>query len=69
MKTPTLGATGKFPHGKLNKHDESELRIVIAIDNDWVIIDFGAPVTWLGFSKKEAEEFANLILARAKELS
>ncbi len=62
-----LGATGNFPHGKLNKHDEGELRLAVAWDNEagLVRIEFGKPVAWLGLYPPEAIEFARLILKHA----
>lgn len=41
-----LGATGKFPQGKLNARDEGELTIAVGIKDGVVMIDFGKPVKW-----------------------
>ncbi len=65
---PGLGATGTFPAGKLNEHDEGGLRLAIGIKDGVVMIDFGTEVTWLGLPKAEAVAFAETILRRAKEL-
>lgn len=62
-----LGATGKFPDGKLNKDDEGELRMKIGESKGRVIIDFGKPVTWFGLDKKSAIEFAESVLKHAKD--
>ena len=49
------GATGEFPDGKINKHDEGELKIAIAADtkNGIVVLDFGKPTTWIGLRPNE----------------
>ena len=63
-----FGATGKFPKGQLNDDDEGAINVGVAFDpeKNVVMINFGSPVTWLGLPPKEAIEFANLILAKAK---
>ncbi len=62
------GPTGKYPEGKLNDTDEGEVRIAITQTHKGkVIIDFGTPVRWIGFSKEQAIELANTILEKAKE--
>lgn len=67
-RKPKLGATGAFPHGKLNKDDEGELRLAIGITrNGLVRIDFGKPVAWLAMTKADAVEFAGVLLKHARE--
>jgi len=65
-----LGATGKFPEGKLNKDDEGGLRFAIASDQEKqiVVIDWGKPVSWLAMTKKEALALGNAIITIADEL-
>ena len=46
--TSNLGATGRYPDGKLNEHDEGELRIAVGEHKGNVFLDFGKPITWLG---------------------
>lgn len=53
-KNEQLGATGKFPDGKLNDDDEGELRLMISKKGDNVHIDFGKPVAWMAFTKEDA---------------
>lgn len=65
---PIMGATGQFPDGKLNEHDEGEIRLGVAHDKDNVVIQFGTPVVWLGMPPHEAREFARLILHHADEI-
>lgn len=65
-----LGATGRFPYGKLNEDDEGELRIAVGGDRDTetVIIDFGTPTTWIGMRPEDAEAFARSILEKARQV-
>lgn len=68
MKEP-LGATNRFPEGKLTKNDEGEIRLVIAETKEGkVIIDFGTQVTWIGFSPEQAVALADSIHSKAKAI-
>jgi hypothetical protein len=66
-----LGATGKFPLGKLTPEDEGEINIGITHTEPKggalgkVIIDFGKPTTWVGFTAKQAHEIAHTLLEHA----
>lgn len=65
-----LGATGRFPMGKLTAEDEGEIKFALAADpkTKTIILDFGKPVAWLGLPREDARKMANLILERVKEL-
>lgn len=65
-----LGATGRFPLGKLTPDDEGELRMAIAADptTKTIILDFGKPVAWLGLPRDDARTLAETILRRLKEI-
>lgn len=56
-----IGATGQFPEGKLDESDEGEIRIAIGRKDGKVVIDFGTPVKWIGFTPKLARQLAELI--------
>lgn len=58
----TPGPTGNFPDGKIHPTDAGELRIGIAKRNGLVILHFGAPMEWIGFSPAEGRIFAEKIL-------
>lgn len=60
------GATGKFPHGKLTRHDEGELNLTIGESDDNVIINFGTPVSWMAMSPEQAVSLAQLLIAKAR---
>lgn len=63
-----LGATGKFPEGKIDEHDEGEIKIGVTVKDDKIIIAFGKKIEWIGFTKKQAEDLANTILQRARQI-
>lgn len=63
-----LGATNKFPQGKLNKNDEGELRMAIYVKNGNVIIDFGKDLSWIGFGKDEATALGEMLINKAKNI-
>lgn len=67
-RSALLGATGTFPQGKLNEHDEGGIRLAVGVKDGVVMIDFGTPVTWLGLPKAEAIALGQSILQRAQEL-
>lgn len=71
IKTPPhplgLGATGKFPAGKLNHNDEGGIMIGVTSKDGRVVIDFGKQVTWVGFTPEEAMQLAAIIVKRATE--
>lgn len=60
-----LGATGEFPEGKLTRQDEGEIRIAVTATDGKVVLAFGSPVTWLGFSPKQARSLAELLRQRS----
>lgn len=65
-----LGATGRFPLGKLTPEDEGEIQFAVAADpkTKTIILDFGKPVVWLGMPRDDARKLVELILERIKEL-
>lgn len=60
--TEKLGATGKFPDGKLNKDDEGELAFRVGRRDGYVVIDFGKPVKWMALPPGSAIELANHLI-------
>jgi hypothetical protein len=65
-----IGATGEFPRGKLVEEDEGEIRVAIAADHktQTVVIDFGKPVAWIGFTGEQAQQIADTLIKKAWEL-
>jgi hypothetical protein len=64
-----LGATGRFPLGQLNPDDEGEIQVAVAADpkHQKVVIDFGKPVAWIGFTPDQARELGEMLIAKAME--
>ncbi len=62
------GATGMFPRRHLHRTDQGELRMAVTVEKNSVILAFGKPIAWIGMSRVEAIEFADLIKRRATEL-
>lgn len=60
-----LGATNRFPQGKLDKTDEGELRFAVSRQGDLVHVDFGTEVIWLALPPNIAVEFAKALLDQA----
>lgn len=64
-----LGATGQFPEGKLTAHDEGEIKVAIGTKDNKVVIDFGQPTAWIGFTAEQAREIASTLTKHADSLS
>lgn len=65
--TKQLGATGQFPGGKLNRHDEGALRFAVGSRGGKVVLDFGTPVNWMAMEPQDAERLAAALLCHAKK--
>lgn len=62
------GATGKFPDGKIDPLDEGEIRIGIGIVEGRIVIEFGKPISSIGFTKDEALRIGQDLIERALKL-
>ena len=65
---PIAGATGKHPNGRITAKDEGEVRMVVASHDGVIVLDFGKPVAWIGFTSKEARGLAELLLKHADQV-
>lgn len=68
---PTLlGETGRAPYGKLDEHDEGELRMALAADSPAGVVRvmFGKPIAWLALPSGEARQFAAMLIEKADEI-
>jgi hypothetical protein len=61
----SFGPTRQFPEGKLTPSDEGEIRLGVTTLNGKVVMDFGSPVTWIGFNPSQARGIAELLLKHA----
>ena len=64
-KEASLGATGAFPEGKLTQQDEGEIKIAVTVTDGKVVLAFGKPVAWIGFSPRQARQIAELLRQRS----
>ena len=61
-------ADSTYPDGKLKDNDEGGIYAGIAIDKGRIIIQFAKPVSWIGFTKDEAMNFAMEIISKVKDV-
>jgi hypothetical protein len=66
-----IGATGRFPEGKIAKCDEGEIQFAISSSKGKVVMTWGKAVEWVGMNPQQAIELANslkhhALRARAK---
>lgn len=62
-----VGATGRFPQGRLTKDDEGELRIAVAVNGSKIIVHFGKPVAWIGLDADLARSLGRILIEKADE--
>jgi hypothetical protein len=63
-----LGKTGEHPRGRLTPTDEGGIRIAVGQKNGAIVLDFGTPVAWIGFSPAEARQIAESLVKHADVL-
>jgi hypothetical protein len=68
IKNLNVGATGNFPDGKLTEKDEGELQYAFTIYKNRLIMNFGKPVVWVGFEKKQVQDLIDYLTKKIKEL-
>lgn len=68
MAEQELGATGKFPDGKIDPNDEGEIKFGITILKGNVIIEFGKPVRWFGMTKEQAKDLGEFLIKKSEEI-
>lgn len=60
------GPIGAYPHGKLSASDEGSLQFAVGGKDGKVILDFGAPTSWVGMTPQQAMDLAASIISRAR---
>jgi len=63
-----MGATGKFPGGKLTSTDEGEIAFGVSAYKGKVVVNFGKSIASIGFSPEQAREFALLLRQHANDI-
>ena len=61
-----VGATGRYPQGKLDESDEGELTLAVTRTGDVIRIDFGKSIEWIAMSPEDAAGFAQLLMQHAE---
>ena len=63
-----IGATRRFPDGKITESDEGEIRFAVSHAGGKVLIHFGKPVAWLGLGRHHVVELIKILQKHADEL-
>ena len=63
-----LGPTNTFSRGKVNEHDEGDLRLAVYHKDGTVFVDFGKRTAWIGLDAKSARDLALAINHHAAEI-
>lgn len=63
-----VGPTGKYPEGKISGRDEGEIAFAVGVEDGKIVLNFGKPVAWVGFTPEQAMEIARMIRNKAKRL-
>lgn len=60
----------QYPRGKIHPEDEGELDIRVGVDSktQTVIVDFGKPILWVGFSAEHARSIAATLIRCADSI-
>jgi hypothetical protein len=67
-KIAEMAEEAVYPEGKITPDDEGELQIRIGDVKGQIVLDFGKPVTWIGFPPMMAMNLAENIIRRVKAL-
>lgn len=62
-----LGATGKFPEGKVSPDDEGEIRLAVAHTDKVVVVKFGKPIAWIAMEPASVRKLAALLIEHADQ--
>ena len=60
-----LGATGRFPGGKLTVDDRGEIAFSVAHVPGKVVLEFGGACSWIGLTPAQAEALAQMLVNNA----
>ena len=63
-----MNKNNHYPSGKLNEDDEGATPLMITVQGDVVMLDFGKQLKWIGLYKEQAIELAKAIMSHAMML-
>lgn len=63
-----VGATGRFPDGRLTSTDQGEIGFAVTGYHGKVVVNFGKPVASLGMSVQQARDLALLLRKWANKI-
>jgi hypothetical protein len=64
-----IGATGKFPEGKIREDDRGEVIFNVGKCENKVILEFEKPTIWIGMSAVDAVKLASKLIRYAREIA
>ena len=62
-----VGPTGQFPEGKIDKSDDGEIKIAVGVQDGKIVMEFGAPIEWIGFTPEQGQEIGMLLIKRSAQ--
>lgn len=63
-----VGPTGDFPDGQLSPDDNGGIVIGIGCHEGSVVLQFGVPIRWIGFTPEQAREIAQGLIEAADKI-
>lgn len=61
----SLGPTGRFPLGKIAEEDAGETAMAVGHTKGKVFLNFGKPMSWIGFTPSQARQLAAHLMEHA----
>ena len=68
FRQENIGPTGNFQEGKLTKRDDGEIAFAVGQKDGKVMIEFGTPTAWIGFSPQQAISLGQLLIRRGRSI-
>lgn len=63
------GPIGDYPEGMLTPKDEGSIQFAIGDKDGKVVLDFGAPIAWIGLTPQQAMDIAASLMSRARKVA
>jgi len=68
LEAEKIGATGKYPHGKMTPNDLGGLKAALVKRGDRLVLDFGKELQWISMTKNEAMVFGGGVIRMAQSM-